>query len=122
MTKFTPGPWIWRIDGDTGDVYAPSAPEGSRLPAQTFGPDAEANAALIAAAPELLDALETVRALQFDHSEGVRDRVATVVEAVIKKATSVGRGNAALTPPGKPNAAQISAVADKVYAASEPLP
>lgn len=70
-TKHTPGPWvandqhsgseIWRIESD-GGVYA----NDGYIIASLFGPDAKANARLMAAAPELLDL--------------VRDMVAEVVD------------------------------------------
>lgn len=60
--RWTPGPWapMENPEGNNCDVlawdiYANDAPTGSRLPAQA---SSEANAQLISAAPELVEALE----------------------------------------------------------------
>jgi hypothetical protein len=64
-TKHTPGPWvpndqhsgseIWRVESDNGNW----ANDGYII-ASLLGPDAEANARLIAAAPDLLKALRWI--------------------------------------------------------------
>lgn len=87
MSKYTPGPWrvfagtgfdylgiegendqtvvIYGLDGDDGGVRGSTKEE------------AEANARLIAAAPELLEALEwTARALDKEHPAAIKARVA----------------------------------------------
>lgn len=58
MTKFTPGPWsLWR-KGDPSQVIA----AGRVFVAQTVGGNDQANAHLIAAAPDLYEALESIQA------------------------------------------------------------
>lgn len=55
--QHTPGPWIWSEDGLRGeddDVLTRREYEGMWL---THGPNREANARLIAAAPDLLEAV-----------------------------------------------------------------
>lgn len=66
MSKHTPGPWEPgapvkdSLLGARVQVYSSGAPEGSRMPAECYGPDAVANARLIAAAPGLFDLLKAV--------------------------------------------------------------
>lgn len=87
--------------------------------------EGRANAALIAAAPELLEALQDalywLRQTPVMWSEPI-DKA----EAAIRKATSVGRGTAANTPPGNPKDQEAIqsqvAIADRVYEASEKNP
>jgi len=62
MTRYTSGPWAaseqYRQLGQAvWFVTANNAPEGQRLPAECSGPNAAANARLVAAAPELLEAV-----------------------------------------------------------------
>lgn len=63
MSKHTPGPWEWNknyrgLDGPGGAVILEYAPyEGMWVP-DYAGDWSEANARLIAAAPELLEALQ----------------------------------------------------------------
>lgn len=93
--KHTPGPWIF--DGAVGDDYLVSAqvcPEESAsyiAPVGTVDGDwaaSEANARLIAAAPELLEALKAaLPALEYlDDEEALK-----VARAVIAKAEGVSR-------------------------------
>jgi len=84
-TKHTPGPWMVGHFNDvrTGDGYRSLANVSS-----SFELPAEANARLIAAAPELLEALEAFKAIDaFDgwHPK-YRDAIAKA-EAAIAKAT-----------------------------------
>lgn len=99
-TKHTPGPWAisWSTfdDGESHGIYADSGPcfscvsYGSFLDIKTES-EAEANAKLIAAAPELLEQLtELVRHIQtLPSSEGLP--ILNIILAksiqVIKKAT-----------------------------------
>lgn len=57
MTKHTPGPW--QVDKTYGLIMAGNEIEIAACHAGR-GADAEANARLIAAAPEMLDALEKI--------------------------------------------------------------
>jgi hypothetical protein len=58
--KHTPGPWrYWHEDGYCGEL---NAPNGSLIAAFESEPH-EANARLIAAAPDLLEALQNAHAL-----------------------------------------------------------
>lgn len=54
MTDFTPGTWVV-VDGNTSgkEVICPSTTKNKRRIARMGGPDRDANANLIAAAPEL---------------------------------------------------------------------
>lgn len=88
MTQFTPGPWkainalgVW-IVGCGDDHLLTKIPAGSV--------DAEANARLIAAAPELLDALNSLSAVceqaQLRHGHGVWSQLLDDARAAIAKA------------------------------------
>ena len=63
----TPGPWSLEdasqriVTDDYVGVFAERANPGDKLPAQCYGPNREANARLIAAAPELLEPLKGLR-------------------------------------------------------------
>ena len=60
MSQYTPGPWYCTNEDDSVLGQVSSQPIGYQLGgniALTFGDDAKANARLIAAAPELLEAL-----------------------------------------------------------------
>ena len=89
MSNHTPGPWTF--NGRTVRGPHPKDPEGrTRIVAEaiwdrgTYVDDAEANARLIAAAPELLEALE---ALVLDESkEYIPTRLWDAARAAIAKA------------------------------------
>jgi hypothetical protein len=81
--QHTPGPWRVRHDGTSSGIYAPSIngydiarvhgyaerPGGGTM---LLGPEHQANAALIAAAPDLLAALvDLLRAADAVHSFGL---------------------------------------------------
>lgn len=65
MPEFTPGPWVaskahtsatfWRVESDAAGY--PN--DGWIVAGEVHGPDSEANARLIAAAPELHDSIDT---------------------------------------------------------------
>ena len=90
--KHTPGPWTFAPlstasrfratqQEERFGIYADTAPEGHRMPAEAQG---EANARLIAAAPDLLEALE---ALVFDFdSHSTADESISRARAALKKA------------------------------------
>jgi len=91
--KHTPGPWMLGVEGDgaVGSVYCDNA-FGSRVAIvygkgqefSVFSPDEErANAALIAAAPTLLEALKQIAD---DNHAGARPR--EIARAAIALATS----------------------------------
>lgn len=67
--EHTPGPWKrgHNVSHEptitAADMTRHPVPNGSFIIAQTFGPDKHDNAQLIAAAPELLTALESMREL-----------------------------------------------------------
>lgn len=70
--KHTPGPWVAHIDYGAGShphyVFADEAPSGLKMPAMA---DNEANARLIAAAPDLLAACKAMDAeLRFLAAQG----------------------------------------------------
>lgn len=68
MSKHTPGPWVWyrKLSGSENSRGFGIAQEGKRFaivdvyPLDEDGVAGEANARLMAAAPELLEALEEV--------------------------------------------------------------
>lgn len=81
MDKHTPGPWSAQEEskglglGKRGSewwVYADGAEVGRRLPAICQGPDAAANARLIAAAPDLLAWIQAFVAMLDYHNADVR--------------------------------------------------
>ena len=100
MSAHTPGPWV--VGNQTplnfgvqrghgmehlGFVYGPSFPEHSEVGRRSL-----ANARLIAAAPELLDALQalvsaTERVSVGDYSEETHDMAVSKARAAIAKAT-----------------------------------
>jgi len=87
----TPGPWLYYA-GPPGRVLGPHRPRKGRLiVCDNLYPSQEADGRLIAAAPELLAAVEHARNYlrrpNFD--AGMRDAVAGVMEAAIFKATGV---------------------------------
>jgi len=57
MSKHTPGPWAYENYGGTVHVFLDNK-EGTPSICKLVGNDKDANARLIAAAPELLEALE----------------------------------------------------------------
>lgn len=68
--SFTPGPWVVSDDGDGAVFVVEKGSEGRTIADMNAHPmpedDTRANAALIAAAPELLAALEDIEALPVD--------------------------------------------------------
>ncbi len=64
MSKHTPGPWNYHVDNQseyTHTITAVSRPATSPIIADVVKhPSSEANARLIASAPELLEALENI--------------------------------------------------------------
>jgi hypothetical protein len=56
----TPGPWHLATDGRT-IAHTPADPDAPRLIARVGGPKQKGDARLIAAAPELLDALQRIK-------------------------------------------------------------
>jgi hypothetical protein len=92
-TKHTPGPWI--LAGESG-TYAPvAAPHGTLAAVRYLGSSPErvreeqANARLIAAAPDMLAALQEVRDAILDILNGgdLRSLSVVALDAVIDKAT-----------------------------------
>lgn len=58
----TPGPWTSEAGSNTGRrIIAPNAPKTRRVVAACGGKDREANARLIAAAPDMYEALKQAR-------------------------------------------------------------
>ena len=60
QAKHTPGPWYLLEKEMFGFSIRANTPRGSEIIAETGGFDSDANAHLIAAAPELLEALKMV--------------------------------------------------------------
>lgn len=60
MSEFTNGPWESIIGTSSGkEVVAPNANKGKYRIARCGGPDRDANSALIAAAPDLYEAIKS---------------------------------------------------------------
>ena len=104
MSKHTPGPWFVEADGagvyvmtETMMVASPSPMDRHPTDSDEYidGPETEANARLIAAAPDLLDALQAIE--PFIPTTSAADggaaaysanvRAADMVRAAIAKAT-----------------------------------
>ncbi len=90
-TKFTPGPWIagkYMFDADLPfvDIYADEAPIGLKLPAMAYGEKAEANAHLIAAAPDMYAALEDIARGKLQGPGNFETYVIAIAEKVLAKA------------------------------------
>ena len=85
MTSFTPGPWEV-----CGNFVRNPMPEGIIIAEAARIPDYQANARLIASAPELLQALQELLKFpsgQYSEYDGF-DAACLKAEAAIKKATS----------------------------------
>jgi hypothetical protein len=93
MTSYTPGPWVNEsgcvngvdsrerfLDRPSDDIF-----DASEWPAELYG-EACANAALIAAAPDLLDALRRCAAILA--SNGIGSSSVFAARAAIRKATT----------------------------------
>lgn len=94
----TPGPWSWSFDYTTSDgrktfslvcdqyEYGILSCDGEENSPQCLGPQGEADARLIAAAPELLDALQQF--VQACKKQGIKlGAITGLAEHVIAKAT-----------------------------------
>jgi hypothetical protein len=92
QSKHTPGPWAYRKAFDTSQTFYIEGPDGSWLCKSTISAT-EANARLIAAAPELLEALKDAMAtfanVQFPHGEY---RFMGMARAAIAKAEAPDAG------------------------------
>lgn len=87
MNRHTPGPWIssGENEGELGlSIYADNAESGYKLPAIAYGPNSEANARLIAAAPDLLEALQELLDLKLSGAQLLR--ATALARAAIAKA------------------------------------
>ena len=90
MSKHTPSPWSFALDSEEG-LYRLTA--GKELIAKAVGQNQEtdeANARLIAAAPELFELLGAVlnnrRLLNDEHFSGVSERLFSKIKDALKKA------------------------------------
>ena len=102
MNAHTPGPWLTQasdVYNEAGQVVCDPHPNDYQIRAgagRIPGSEREANARLIAAAPEMLNALElalaTIERLKpskpYDSTQGTRD----VINAAITRATGRERG------------------------------
>lgn len=85
----TPAPWIaghqasgdWLIQTDPSSHLPPWAVQDGTIAAIRGGEQAEANARLIAAAPELLAALRHLLRYDFGDSDGAKEARAAVAKA-----------------------------------------
>lgn len=107
--QHTPGPWSRGRNGDNcGDGLAIIGPDGCEVIAKVYGkgypigqgyhPVSEADAALIAAAPAMLAALEPAETIIADHVAGVERSAWPEVLHFIRAAIAQARG----TPTGEP--------------------
>lgn len=93
MNKHTPGPWRinekykWQfVEGGRGYESSICMIDGMPYPSEKPGPVMRANARLIAAAPDLLEALEKIAASEvYPHGE---ERYAKIAQDAIAKATT----------------------------------
>lgn len=65
MSKHTPGPWVAEPVGGKGSWVKGSTGEWAALACGDTSESAEANARLIAAAPDMLEALNAIQRLEF---------------------------------------------------------
>lgn len=90
MSGHTPGPWRHEPTNGANLSYVAVSCDlvanGSTVViGQCAGPDREANARMIAAAPELLDALQVVRMSRVWH--GMSEQLQELIKLAIAKAT-----------------------------------
>lgn len=96
-TTHTQGPWAVCLDGRltpgaTVPVYSASDAEGLRLTValvRTIGPEGDADARLIAAAPEMLAALQGLLNLEPPLLSAKENKAYAIARAAIAKATGV---------------------------------
>lgn len=94
MNKHTPGPWVEFRDADSHDIIAPDGVHIARMePRNSASPleDQDADARLIAAAPDLLAALEACESFLMDGTPDsdvspLESAVRSVARAAIRKA------------------------------------
>ena len=94
QTQHTPGPWTCRIDDEGFNVFqdAPKHPgNGDHIMCIAGNDESEANARLIAAAPELLEALKSMHGILKVAAEGSKNglhiHAIAMAETAIAKAT-----------------------------------
>jgi len=85
MSKHTPAPWEIREDTQypLHGIWANNSKFPTYIARTCFAPNSEANAKLIAAAPELLEALKKIANTSSDAPEAMR----VIAKQAIKKAT-----------------------------------
>lgn len=92
MSGHTPGPWSLIVDdaGDGSEIYGfdVSAPNGRGIAYYDANddPETEANARLIAAAPELLEALKAVELARMSDEPDDWQRATDLTDAALAKA------------------------------------
>lgn len=93
MSKHTPGPWT--VDGNVirgdeksnGSVSVACILDVAYPYGRWAGESAQANARLIAAAPDLLEAAELCRKYMYEHASNTQDNAFDKLCAAIAKAT-----------------------------------
>lgn len=101
MAEYTKGPWELDSDALRGDSYTAINGEGwdelATVVTRMMGnaednPEGLANARLIAAAPELLEALELMVAMFADHTQYDEDGYETAAVAVAREVITKAKG------------------------------
>lgn len=81
--QHTPGPWREFRDNDSHDVIAP---DGTHIAGMEPGPQQDGNARIIAAAPDMLAALEHIAARETQRGDWPDSLTERMVDAAIAKA------------------------------------
>ena len=80
----TPGPWTWNEYGDLEPVFTLDMVQACGVIAWCDSDNAEANARLIASAPDLLEALEAARIVLAEHEPHPLPVLSKVLIAIAK--------------------------------------
>lgn len=95
--RHTPGPWAPKYNSMPTSLFGPAGENSLCAIAQCHGPDAAANMRLIAAAPDLNNAvLDAWKALQwisaYDSEDGILAAAIAKIEAALSKANTFNVG------------------------------
>lgn len=91
--QHTPGPWIARGQrGNRWDVFVVTGTSYRGVASMWFEPEAEANAHLIAAAPEMLEACIKALAAMEDPRRAERDGDCYPIPSILREAIAKAEG------------------------------